>query len=109
MMPDMPGCGRFGPDTHGSRDYFLLQQRASVRVLDTILQRQRQRIRRKMRLDGSCCAFRCRWTSRKEHKLCALHRARFGAGRDANVLVDGLRFEPEPLTLHRLDMPRAPD
>jgi hypothetical protein len=31
------------------------------------------------------------------------------AGRDANVFVEGLRFEPEPLTLDRLDELRAPD
>jgi len=45
----------------------------------------------------------------KEHELRALHRAPFGAGRDANVFVEGLRFEPEPLTLDRLDELRAPD
>jgi hypothetical protein len=32
-----------------------------------------------------------------------------GAGRDANVFVEGLRFEPEPLTLDRLDVLRTPN
>jgi hypothetical protein len=45
----------------------------------------------------------------KEHQLRALHRAPFGAGRDANVFVEGLRFKPEPPTLDRLDVLRAPN
>ena len=40
----------------------------------------------------------------KEHELRVLHRVRFGAGRDANVFVECLRFEPEPVTLDRLDV-----
>ena len=62
-----------------------------------------------MRLDGSRTAFGVGGLHAKEHELRALHRAPFGAGRDANVFVEGLRFEPEPLTLDRLDVLRAPD
>ena len=42
-------------------------------------------------------------------RLRALHHAPFGAGRDANVFVEGLGFEPEPLTQDRLDVLRAPN
>src|ERR1700676_922676 len=62
-----------------------------------------------MRLDGSRTAFGVGGLHAKEHEPRALHRAPFGAGRDANAFVEGLRFEPEPLTLDRLDMLRAPD
>src|SRR5258708_10838008 len=110
MMPDMPRPGHFGPDIHDGCDHFLWQQRAqSVRVLDAVLQRQHQRIRRKMRLDGTRTPFRVGGLHAKEHELRALHRAPFGAGRDANVFVEGLRFEPDALTLDRLDELRAPD
>jgi hypothetical protein len=109
-MPDMPRPGHFGPDIHGGCDHFLLQQRAqSVRVLDAVLHRQHQRIRRKMRPDGSRTAFGVAGFRAKEHELRALHRAPLGAGRDANVFVESLRFEPEPVTLDRLDMLRAPN
>src|SRR5713226_98204 len=105
MMPDMPRPGHFGPDIYRGCDHFLLQQRAqSVRVLDAVLQRQHHRIRRKMRLDGSRTAFGIGGLHAKEHELCALHDAYFGACRNANVLVEGLRFEPETLTLDRLDV-----
>jgi hypothetical protein len=62
-----------------------------------------------MRLDGSCTAFGVDGLHAKEHDLRALHRAYFGAGRNANAFVEALRFEPEPLTLDRLDVLRAPD
>src|SRR5450631_1632635 len=75
----------------------------------TVLQRQHHRVERKMRLNGSRAAFGVCGLHAKEHELRALHRAPFGAGRDANVFVEGLRFEPEPLTLDRLDELRAPD
>jgi len=39
-------------------------------------------------------------SSKEDTELRALYTAaHFGAGRDANVFVEGLRFEPEPLTL----------
>jgi hypothetical protein len=66
---------------------------------DAVLQRQHHRIRRKMRLDGSRTAFGVGGLHAKEHELRALHRAPFGASKDPNVFVEGLRFEPEPLTL----------
>ena len=110
MMPDMPRPCHFDADIYRGCDHFLWQQRAqSVRVLDAVLQRQHQCARRKMRLDGSRAAFGVGGLHAKEHELRALHRAPFGAGRDANVFVEGLRFEPEPLTLDRLDELRAPD
>jgi hypothetical protein len=62
-----------------------------------------------MRLDGSRTAFGIGGLHAKEHELCALHCAHVGARRDANVLVEGLRFEPETLSLDRLDVLRAPD
>jgi hypothetical protein len=60
-----------------------------------------------MRLDCSRAAFGVVGFHAKEHELRALHRARFGAGRDANAFVEGLCFEPEPVTLDRLDVLRA--
>ena len=62
-----------------------------------------------MRLDGSCTAFGVGGLHAKEHELRALHGAPFGAGTDANAFVEGLRFEPEPLALDRLDVLKAPD
>jgi hypothetical protein len=61
-----------------------------------------QRIRRKMRLDGSRTAFGVVGFHAKEHELGALHR-------DANVFVDGLRFEPKSLTLDSLDVLSTPN
>jgi hypothetical protein len=78
-------------------------------AFSTPLQRQHQRIRRKMRLDGSCTAFGVGGLHAKEHELRALHRARFSAGRDANAFVEGLCFEPEPLTLDCLDVLGVPN
>src|SRR6202011_5441768 len=54
-----------------------------------------------MRLDCSRTAFGVGGLHAKEHELRALHRAPFGASRDANVFVEGLCFEPEPLTITR--------
>jgi hypothetical protein len=62
-----------------------------------------------MRLDGGRTAFGVSGLHAKEHELRALHRAPLGAGRDANAFVEGLCFEPEPLTLDRLDVLRAPN
>ena len=62
-----------------------------------------------MRLDGSRTAFGVGGLHAKEHELRALHRAPFGAGGEANVFVEGLRFEPEPVTLDCLDVLRAPN
>jgi hypothetical protein len=62
-----------------------------------------------MRFDGSRTAFGVGGLHAKEHELRAPHRAHFGAGRDANVSVEGLCFEPEPLTLDRLDVLRTPN
>jgi hypothetical protein len=62
-----------------------------------------------MRLDGSRTAFCVGGLHAKEHELRALHHAPFGAGRDANVFIECLRFEPEPLTQDRLDVLRAPN
>jgi hypothetical protein len=106
----MPRPGHFGPHIYRGCDHLLLQQRAEpVRILDAVLQRQHHRVRREMRLDGSRTAFGIGGLHAKEHKLCALHRAGFGAGSDPNAFVDGLCFEPEPVTFDRLDALRAPD
>src|SRR6478672_8662239 len=109
-MPDMPRPCHFDADIYRGCDHFLWQQRAqSVRVLDAVLHRQHHRIRRKMRLDGSRTAFGVVGFHAKEHELDALHRAPLGAGSDANVFVEGSRFEPEPLTLDRLDVLSTPN
>src|ERR1700719_2017205 len=110
MMPDVPRPGHFDAEIYRGRDHFLWQQRAqSVRVLDAVLQRQHHRIRCKMRLDGSRTTFGVGGLHAKEHELRAPHYAHFSACRDANAFVEGFRFEPEPLTLARLDELRAPN
>ena len=55
MMLDMPRAGHFGPDVHDGREHVLPQHGAqSIRVLDAVLQRQYQRIGRKMEaMDGA--------------------------------------------------------
>src|ERR1700679_2241988 len=62
-----------------------------------------------MRLYGNRNGLRVEVLLAKEHELCAPHRAPFAAGRDTNALVEGLCFEPKPLTLDRLDVLRAPN
>jgi hypothetical protein len=62
-----------------------------------------------MRLDSGRSAFGVGGLHAKEHELRALHRTSFGAGRNANVFVESLSFEPESLTLDRFDVLRAPD
>jgi hypothetical protein len=51
-----------------------------------------------MRFDCSRAAFGVGGLHAKEHELRAMHCAAFGADIDANVFVEGSRFELEPLT-----------
>src|SRR5579863_3732079 len=62
-----------------------------------------------MRFDGCRSALGGGGLRAEEHELRALHRARIGAGRDVNVFVEGLGFEPEPLTLDRFNVLSAPN
>jgi len=101
MMPDMPRAAIAVPLYTTAAATSCGSSAQSVRVLDAV--------RRKLRLDGSRTAFGVGGLHAKEHELRALHRASFGAGRDANEFVEGLSFEPEPLTLDRLNVLRAPD
>jgi len=108
-MPDMPRPCHFDTDICGRRNHFLWQQRANRSAFSTPF----------CKVSTTASALRCGLmaaapfsvsvASRKEHELRALHRAPFSTGTDANVFRRRFASRPEPLTLDRLNVLRAPD